>query len=276
MSKNSQDLKKRKKVQVRLIKRKHTGAIVGVYRIMDQLITDHHSHLADAKIALAWHRGWNEDADGRVKLGTCKKGSDLDRELHGFDFVITLNENIFGASSFTEEHKAAVIDHQLSHAAVDLDADGKPKADERNRNCYRLKRHEIEEFSDVVARHGIYAGNLEKMAAAIEEARKRPLLAAIDKPVEEPEPMGPDDWQALPLSAAGINGKLARQLAEANIATLGEFAKHTTELGTWWWKEIAGIGEVAAEDLENRMVNFWKEHPEYCEVEKQKELEATP
>ena len=273
MSKNSQDLKKRKKVQVRLIKREHAGAIVGVYRNMEQLIVDHHSHLADAKIALAWHRGWNEDADGRVKLGTCKKGSDLDRELHGFDFVITLNENIFEASSFTEEHKAAVIDHELCHAAVDLDADGKPKADERNRNCYRLRRHEIEEFSDVVARHGIYTGNLEKMAAAIEEARNRPLLAVIEKPAEEPESADPDSWQAMPLDAAGINGKVGKQLAKAGIETVGDLAKRTEELGTWWWKEIAGLGEIGAEQIQDRMVEFWKKRSGH--VAQQKENQAS-
>ena len=259
------DQKKRKKVPVRLIERKYSGKVVAVWRIMESLIKEHHQHLADAKIALAYHRGWNEDADGRLKLGTCAKGSDLHRQMHGFDFVITLNENV--VPNLKEDQVAAIIDHELCHARPAMDTDGEQRFDERGGACWRIRRHDIEEFSDVVARHGIYMSSLEKMAAALEEARTRPLLAAVDKPAEpdeEPKAVGPNAWQALPLSAAGINGKVGKLLAEAGIETIGSLAKRTAGEGQWWWRPITGIGEGTAEAVQDRMVVFWKEHPEYC------------
>ena len=39
------------------------------------------------------------------------------------------------------------------HAAIAHDETGEPKLDERGRTVYRVRRHDIEEFTDVVARN---------------------------------------------------------------------------------------------------------------------------
>lgn len=95
--------KSRKKVTVKLLERMHAGKVTEAYRIMEELIKKHHSHLAEAKIAIAWRFGWNVSVDGKWKLGQAKKGSDLDRELHEHDFVILVNHEAWNQSGLNEK-----------------------------------------------------------------------------------------------------------------------------------------------------------------------------
>lgn len=71
-------------------------------------------------------------------------------------------------------------------------------------------------------------------------------------------------WKELPLSAAGINGKVGVLLAEAGHDTLGRLAKLMQDNGQWWNKEVKGIGESGATEVADRLVAFWQEHPEFC------------
>ena len=166
----------KKTVTVELIGRKQNGRIAAPYKIMEDLVAKHHSHLADAKIAMAWRFGKGPDPDGRLWLGQAKKGSDLDRALHGFDFVILLNHEIWNSAEFAEEHMIALIDHELCHCERAVDADGIPKIDELDRPVYRIRKHDVEEFIDVVNRHGIWKDDIRKLAEAAQEAKDRPLL----------------------------------------------------------------------------------------------------
>src|SRR5262245_43796017 len=85
---------KPKPVRYELIPR---DSVIGfpIYQMLDDLITEYHAELAQARIALAWCTSWKPDADGRVTLGKCKKASDLDRELAAFDFVILLRRSFW-------------------------------------------------------------------------------------------------------------------------------------------------------------------------------------
>jgi hypothetical protein len=71
-------------------------------------------------------------------------------------------------------------------------------------------------------------------------------------------------WQDLPLSSAGINGKIGTLLAEAGHDTLGRLSKLMQEHGQWWPKEVKGIGEAGATEVADLFAAFWSEHPEYC------------
>lgn len=171
--------KKRKRVMVQLVPEKHNGVTTGPYRIMEKMREAHHPQLADAKIAIAWKFGWKCDSDGRVKLGQMKKGSDLDREMHGHDFVILLNHDIWNTSQFTEQQMEALIDHELCHGEVSRDQNGEPKKDDRGRTCYRIRRHDVEEFKEIVDRHGEWKSDIEAFVTAAQnsKATTRPLFA---------------------------------------------------------------------------------------------------
>jgi hypothetical protein len=173
-----------KKVSYRLIDREsEAGAIM--YRMLFDLVHDHHSELRGARIALAWSLSWKPDVDGRVTLGKCKRASDLDRELVDLDFVIILQQEFFQDALVTNAQRRALMDHELCHATVKLDENYEPMEDERGRIVYRTRKHDIEEFSEIVERHGLYKRDLEQFARAINRSKvKQGELFDASEPAE--------------------------------------------------------------------------------------------
>jgi len=147
------------------------------YRILREIREAFHPDLAKARIALAWRKKLKRDSDGHLILGRCIKISDREREFHDFDYVILLNREVWLDDAFTPEKKRALIDHELCHADAARDKDGFPKRDERDRSVWRTRKHDIEEFRDVVRRHGCYKADLEEFAKALLVKRSAPLFA---------------------------------------------------------------------------------------------------
>lgn len=159
---------KRKSVNLELIDRK---ACPEPYRLLDSIREDFHPALKKAQIALAWKKGWRADRDGRLILGQCRKAADLQRELAPYDFVILLNHEAW--REFTVDKKKALLDHELCHAAPLLDTKtGLQKQDERGRLLWRIRKHDIEEFREIVQRHGCYKADLQAFAEAVIEAKQ--------------------------------------------------------------------------------------------------------
>lgn len=146
-----------------------------MYVLLRELVSEHHRELKDAKIALAFCTSWKADVDGRITLGKCKKASDLDRELAAFDFIILLSRFFWRSEGVTDLQRRALLDHELMHAAVTYDDKGEPKRDARDRIVYRVRKHDIEEFADIVARHGCYKADLETFAAALRRGAYEPF-----------------------------------------------------------------------------------------------------
>lgn len=175
--------KKKKKVSISLLKRENAGRVVQPYRIMEDLVARFHEHLVDAKIAIAWNVGpAKEDADGRKTLGKVKKGTDLDRELAPFDFVIVLEHSSWNQAGFTERQMYALLDNMLCRCAVAKDKNGETKIDEKDRVVYRIRKPDVVEFKDVVARWGLWTHELEELAKAAEESKDRPMLNSFNEP----------------------------------------------------------------------------------------------
>lgn len=171
--------KKAKPVHYELISRTDdVGALM--YALLDELICTHHHDLARARIALAWCTSWKPDVDGRVTLGKCKKASDLDREVAEFDFIIMLRRAFWLDERVTDAQRRALLDHELCHAALKYDERGEPVEDERGRLVYRIRKHDVEEFSAVIERNGVYKRDLEQFAAALNRATVTSRWTACD------------------------------------------------------------------------------------------------
>lgn len=153
-----------------------------MYPMLVELVEAHHEELTNARIALAWNLSWKPDVDGRVKLGQCKKRSDLDREFEAFDFVIVLRQEFWQAVSVNDKQRRALLDHELCYATVKLGRDGEPLLDERGRTVWRTRKHDIQEFSEIVARHGVYTRDLEHFATALRQSRQKSLLDEVAPP----------------------------------------------------------------------------------------------
>jgi hypothetical protein len=138
-----------------------------------------HDDIGGARIALAWRLNLSPDDDGHLILGKCVKASDLQREFVDYDFVILLNRDVWNDEEFTAEKKRALVDHELCHGAPAVTSEGGAKFDERGRQVWRVRKHDIEEFYGIVNRHGCYKRDLELFAEALMKRRKTPLLDSI-------------------------------------------------------------------------------------------------
>lgn len=143
--------------------------------IAEELIDDHHPHLKDAKELIEY---FTRDDSGVDWLGKCKKCTSFERFLTGKTFHIFIIELAFKA--WPTEKLKALIDHELCHIQrktgmeVIEPATGKiirkewAKKDDPD-NWY-IREHDVEEFSDVIHRHGLWEHGIEKFAEAVREA----------------------------------------------------------------------------------------------------------
>jgi len=175
---------KRKRVTVKFIQRRieHTGRVTEPYAIMEEIVKTRRADLKDVKIGIAWRLGWRPDADGRRTLGQCRKRGDLDRELDEWDFIILLNEDAW--PTFSEKQKERLIFHELGHAQLSLDTNGQPKRDDRGRIVCRIRKHDIQDFRDVVEIYG-WEEDLQDLAEKGIADAARPLLAEAERKAAE-------------------------------------------------------------------------------------------
>lgn len=141
--------------------------------------------LAPAKIAIAWMIRVKADKDGHVKLGKMKKASELDRELHGFDAVLILNEEHWRV--LEPPQRLALVDHELCHLAPSLDpVTLDQREDAHGRKLWRIRKHDLEEFRGTVERNGLYLADIADFVRAAHESKAMPLF-----PADAPRPMPP-------------------------------------------------------------------------------------
>lgn len=162
---------KPKKINYELLPEDHSA-----YVILSEIREENHEETLKARIALAWHKGLKADVDGHIVLGKCVKASDLQRELVNWDFVILLNWHVWNEPGFTLEMKKALIDHEMCHAACAYDKDGEPKVDSKGRSVWRIRAHDLEEFQDIVERHGVWKKDLQRFADALIRKKKPSLF----------------------------------------------------------------------------------------------------
>lgn len=150
-----------KKVNFELIGDSHD-----LHATVRDLVAQHHPHLAEARIALVWRMNWKPDKDGRLTLGKAKKASDLERELgHASEYDLAVLLNAEAWHDLSNDQRLALLDHELCHFGVSTDKKtGEVARDDRGRVVYRYRKHTLEEFHEIVERHGVYKSDIESFA----------------------------------------------------------------------------------------------------------------
>jgi hypothetical protein len=83
------------------------------------------------------------------KLGTCAHRSDKEKAISGWEFVITLNHAAWSIA--TDMEREALVFHELLHIGWDSE-----------QQVYSIEKHDVEEFSRVVAAYGLWRPDLRK------------------------------------------------------------------------------------------------------------------
>lgn len=134
-----------------------------VVRLCEQIVEAHHPDLQHARIGLLFRSGtWK--SKGRTRWGQAQKASGKIRALAGdIDFLVTLNEDVW-FDELDNAQRRALLDHELCHCAFDV---VELKASTRG--------HDVEEFAEIIRRHGVWDSSLRKAERAFEDARQMRL-----------------------------------------------------------------------------------------------------
>jgi hypothetical protein len=145
-----------------------------------------HLHLLDAEIGWLWTTAEAANKDRRI-AGECRLIGPAQRKwssamarfqlerMFGLipDFVITIDADI--ATLADDWTFCALIEHELCHAAQDVDAFGDPRFTREGQPLFRLVAHDVEEFVEVVQRYGARATGV---SAMVEAANRGPSIGA--------------------------------------------------------------------------------------------------
>jgi hypothetical protein len=127
-----------------------------VKRIADVLIAKYHPHLLDPSVRMYYR--WVEKApkkNGKTVYGRASKVDGLALSLVDHDgpcFCIVISKDRWFMLSPAQ--RDALVDHQLCHCG--LSEDNEPRAE--------MWPHDLEEFRQIVQRHGLWLEDVEAMA----------------------------------------------------------------------------------------------------------------
>lgn len=79
---------------------------------------------------------------------------------------------------------------------------------------------------------------------------------------EKPILKATGEWTLVKLDTLPFKPRVLKAMAKAEITTMGELADFTTLKGQWWWKDIPGVGEAAAQEIEDITAKFWSANPQ--------------
>jgi len=141
-----------------------------VKQIAEDLIPKYHQHLIDFDVRIEYvFIDKTPKAKGREVWGTCRKISNLNAFLaNGQDgsdpfFVITISEPVWEV--LPPKSKVALVDHELCHAWAEAQQDEETDGSEDVVKL-SLRPHDLEEFSCVVRRHGLWRDDIQAFVDA--------------------------------------------------------------------------------------------------------------
>ena len=141
--------------------------------LANELIPEHHPHLLIAKILYVFTDQRRKRCD-RVRIGSSQKLSSTERFLasgldgveHGPDFLILFDSVQW--AELTKPQRRALVDHELCHCALFVkDETERPAVwlrwtvdmddpQEYGEQRWGMRGHDIEEFGEVLFRHGFW------------------------------------------------------------------------------------------------------------------------
>lgn len=140
--------------------------------IAEEIIDQHHPHLQDAKALIGYYfRDGNSDWAGKAKKCTA-----FERHVTGYMLFVFINKDAWKALG--PDQRLALVDHELCHFSRHSERVYEPEtetwkdkySEAKDPDSWYIREHDVEEFSDVIKRHGLWETGIEKFAAAVREA----------------------------------------------------------------------------------------------------------
>jgi hypothetical protein len=154
-----------------------------VKEIAEELIDKYHPHLKDAKELIGYYfRDGASDWAGKAKKCTA-----FERFVTGKMLFVFINSDAWKAMK--HDQRVALVDHELCHFSRKSIQDVDPKTGkwiniydpEDKAESWSIREHDVEEFSDIIKRHGLWDTGIEKFAAAVREADYQMSLEDVER-----------------------------------------------------------------------------------------------
>ena len=125
-------------------------------KLAEEIRMKHHDHLHDAEILFLLTKKASPKG-GRVSYGKTKLMNGLVKYLARADFIIIIMAPIWDQADLKK--RRAMVDHELCHCSYDEDVEG-------NRT-WTIRHHDVEEFTKVIDRHGLWQEQLQDFGQAV-------------------------------------------------------------------------------------------------------------
>lgn len=125
-----------------------------------RIINESYPYLLDARIAFVF-RDEAQKTAGRKSLGGVQKVPAKLQTFLEYDFIIWISEDDY--SKWDYETRLAMLDHYLAFCIM-------------GEGGWKIRKPDIEAFSFVIARHGLYTADIARAAEAIEIFKQNPLF----------------------------------------------------------------------------------------------------
>ncbi|NGP62683.1 hypothetical protein FLT15_31735 [Paenibacillus thiaminolyticus] len=139
-------------------------------------------HLQGAKIIGRFRFGtWN--SKGKVTLGQAKVLTPFERHEIDAELAVIVNGEVW--EHLDNKQREALVYHELCHFEEMTDANGSPKMDDNKRPMFKIAGHDLEEFSSVVRKYGLWMPDTRKFVQAAKEGEQleidfeKPTLHAV-------------------------------------------------------------------------------------------------
>ena len=130
-----------------------------VLHFAENLIHNFHPALKAARIAFVF-RSEAQKMGERWILGQCTKVPVKFQPYLEYDFLIWLSEEDY--VKMDDLQREALIDHELCHCKFGT-------------NGWTVRPHDIQEFSDVIRRHGVWSPDIRRIESAFEDYKQSGL-----------------------------------------------------------------------------------------------------
>jgi predicted metallopeptidase len=133
-----------------------------VEELAQGLIGAHHPHLNGARIRYIF-RSKHKKSNMREVWGTASLATGRMEYFAQADFIIEVAQDIW--HSISEKQRLALVDHELCHCV---------ESRSKGPNLWAIRGHDVEEFEEIIRRHGPWKSDLFHFSLAVlEDAAER-------------------------------------------------------------------------------------------------------
>jgi hypothetical protein len=131
-----------------------------VQAIAADLIPENHPHLKPANIAYLFQDKARKRGDF-VILGSARKAREIDKKLHGYDFIVCIAHDTW--EELTVQEHIKLVDHELCHCSYVVDKKG-------NLTWVTID-HDVKDFKAIIERYGVTDYIPTEMREIVEEKK---------------------------------------------------------------------------------------------------------